>query len=98
MAGLGQEVGETSLVELDLARDTTLEELLAGCFVGAVQGGDKLEGLGGENLGGLLGRDLCEDGDSCDFGIKRHLGYRCVEVLKRVVVVVVLYKGERSEE
>lgn len=74
VAGLRQKVGQTAVVELDLALLAALKESLASGLVGAVQGSDELEDLGGEDLS-LGGGDLGKNGQAGDFGIERH-GYR----------------------
>lgn len=53
-----------ALIDLLLTEDTLLEEGLAGGVEGAVEGGDEEKGLGGQDLLGLLGGDLSEDGDT----------------------------------
>ena len=53
-----------ALVDLLLTEDTLLEEGLAGGVEGAVEGGDEEKGFGGQDLLGLLGGHLSEDGDT----------------------------------
>jgi len=63
-------VASTYLVKLSLDLDTVLEELLAALVEGAVEDGEELDGLGGEDLLSALG-----DGEGdLDASGERHCG------------------------
>lgn len=66
--GLGEEVGQMTLVDLGLAVNSTLQESFAGRVEGAVQDGEEGTGILGEDLAGLLG-DGAQDGDILHLGI-----------------------------
>ena len=67
MLGLGQEVGENSLVDLSLTVDTTLKEGLACRVESTVKDGKESKSVLGEDLTGLVG-DRAEDGNVLELG------------------------------
>ena len=72
--GLGEEVGENSLVQLSLANLAALKELLARLVEGAVQKSDKGKSLGSQDLP-LVILHLARDGHALE---KRLDGSHCV--------------------
>lgn len=70
MLGLREEVRKNIAVKLSLASLATLKEVLAALVEGAVQEGEKGEGLGGEDLAVDV-VDFARDGHALEDGFDR---------------------------
>lgn len=68
MLGLGEEVREDATVDLGLADDAALEEVLAASVEGALEEGEEGEGLRGKDPA-LVVLDLTKDVDALEDGI-----------------------------